>query len=86
MLRWENGMANGRREPSSSVGRWSGSTLGDSGDGDGELEGESSDADIDLEAHIDGNKLEKVVSADVGLERDKWERKVSSCYLSTNIS
>lgn len=78
-MSWGNGVANGRREPSS-VGQWSGSTLGDDSADDVDADADHSDADIDLEAEIDKNKLEAVISGDMELERDKWERKVSFEY------
>lgn len=84
VMRWEDGVNGSRREPSSSVGRWSGSTLGDESGDDADTDGDHGDVDLDPESDINLNKLEAVVSQDMELERDKWERKVSGEVLNSS--
>jgi hypothetical protein len=78
---WSDGVPNGKpRERSSTLERWTESTGDESGYGD-HSDDHHSDEDIDLEAEIDGNQLELTPSAEMELERDKWERKVSSLVI-----
>lgn len=69
-------------EASSPVARWE-STGDESGYGDFSDDHQTDD-DIDLEAEIDENLLELTPSAEMELERDKWERKIADLEISNS--
>ncbi|BEJ11508.1 hypothetical protein CspHIS471_0109300 [Cutaneotrichosporon sp. HIS471] len=79
---WSGSLLNGNtRDPSSSTARWE--STGDESGYD-LSDDHHSDEDIDLEAEIDANQLELTPSAEMDLERDKWERKIADLEISNS--